>query len=39
MVVCFHGVSLQYFNKNAWLPYEKEKSRISYFQAARLDWN
>lgn len=39
MVVCFSGVILQYFNKNEWLPYEKEKSLISYFQAAPLDWN
>lgn len=35
----FSSVSLQYFNKNALLPYEKEKSHISYFQAAPLDWN
>jgi len=39
MVVWFSGVSLQYFNKNEWLLYEKEKSLISYFQAAPLDWN
>lgn len=39
MVVYFSGVSLQYFNKNEWLPYEKERSLISYFQAAPLESN